>query len=379
MKVQPVTYIDPGVQVSDEPYTPATRGWLDHVNTWLADTVPPWVWLTTAGTLFAALLFLRWRLSKAHRATPPKTGNPAKKLGSLFHVAVGFAMLLWAGVLIGSGKNLIGWARDTLGWRNGWDWLVPFTLDGVAIAFAILMFAAVRAGRSASRAYRVVWTATIASAAIGFSHEYDGTTKTMFAAVYLGLLALGAMAILHELLDLFRSHTEKKAVRINPVFGLRWFTYTPNTVCAWLAWQNHPPRPLPAKPTDEQVVWYGSVRHAVTHLETVRRAKRIIRRTADLNRGRDTVHRWLLWIPPLRELATTLSAERAEKTEMSARLDKVAPTTRRRVSAPKQRRKRRKAPTGELPPLTPLALELNSLSPPQTGSWPLPKPTPRLH
>ncbi|MER7166748.1 DUF2637 domain-containing protein [Micromonospora sp. NPDC000207] len=320
---------DPGEPIRVGPPLPKPeQGWTTQLNTWLGDTFPAWVWptmwLATAGLLFAALLVLRWRLRKTHTAAKPGTGETTKKLGNLFHVAVGFAMLLWAGVLIGSGKNLIGWARDTLGWRNGWDWLVPFTLDGVAIAFAVLMFAAVRAGRSATRAYRVVWTATIASAAIGFSHEYDGTTKTMLAAIYLGLLALGAMAILHELLDLFRSHTEKKAVRINPVFGLRWVTYTPNTVCAWLAWQNHPPRPLPAKPTDEQVVWYGSVRHAVAHLETVRRAKRIHRRTADLNRARSTVHPWLAAVPPVRELVATLSAERTEMAEIAARLDQVA-------------------------------------------------------
>lgn len=39
MNVQPVTYIDPGVQVSNTPYTPVTRGWLDtlinHTAAWL--------------------------------------------------------------------------------------------------------------------------------------------------------------------------------------------------------------------------------------------------------------------------------------------------------------------------------------------------------
>ncbi|WP_433460666.1 DUF2637 domain-containing protein [Micromonospora sp. CA-248212] len=327
-----ITFIpDPGESVyTTVPSTPApeTSGWVDGVNLWLGNTFPAWVWplmwLTTAGLLFASLLVVLGRLRKAHRANPPGTGASTKKLGALFGVAVGFAMLLWAGVLIGSGKNLIGWARDTLEWRDGWDWLVPATLDGVAIAFAILMFAAVRAGRPANRAYRVVWTATIASAAIGFSHEYDGTTKTMLAAIYLGLLALGAMAILHELLDLFRSHTEKKAARVSPVFGLRWVTYTPNTVCAWLAWQNHPPRPLSAHPTDEQIVWYGSVRHAVAHLETVRRAKRIAQFRIDEQTRTTGAPVWLVKVPAVRKLTATVTVQQAEMAEMSARLDKVA-------------------------------------------------------
>jgi hypothetical protein len=308
----------------DTPAPVKEAGWLDTLTGPL-EAVPAWAWLALAGALFAALILMRYRLEKALRNNPTPGSKNTDKLGGLFYTAVGFSLALWVGVLIGSARNLTGWGRDTLGWRNGWDWLVPITLDGVAIAFAILMFAAVRAGRPATRAARVVWVATAVSATIGFSHEYDGSIDSGFAAMYLAFLALGAMAILHELLDLFRSHTEKKTARVSPVFGLRWVTYTPNTICAWLAWQNHPPHPLPAHPTDEQIVWYGSVRHAVAHLNTVRRAKRIHRMTLDLTEV-DTTQPWWMTLTPwirLRQVDTALTAARAENAEMTARLNQV--------------------------------------------------------
>ncbi|WP_431728543.1 hypothetical protein [Verrucosispora sp. TAA-831] len=273
------------------------------------DTVPGWLWLALATALFIALLVMRRRIDKAHRFAVPKTGDKPKKLGALFAVAVAFAGLLWAGVLVGSGKNLIGWARDTLNWRDGWDWLVPWTLDGVAIAFALLMFVAVKVGRPTGRAYRVVWGATITSATIGFSHEYDGTAASLAAAGYLGLLALGAMAILHELLDMFRSHSGVKVARVNPVFGFRWVTWPTNTAAAWFAWQNHPPKPLPAGASDEQIAWHGSVGHAVRHLNTVRRAKRIHAYEVDRFAGGVPAVGWARWNPILRvrELSAALA------------------------------------------------------------------------
>ncbi|MDG4792040.1 DUF2637 domain-containing protein [Micromonospora sp. WMMD1102] len=303
---------------------PVEPGMWGQFAGWL-DSIPALVWLALAAVLFVALLVMRYRLNKARNANPTPNKDGSNPLGGLFYASVAVSVILWAGVLIGSAKNLIGWGRDTLNWTGGWEYLVPATLDGVAIAFAVLMFAAVRGGRSANRAARVVWVATAVSATIGFSHEYDRTIASTFAAMYLAFLALGAMAILHELLDLFRSHTEKKTARISPVFGLRWVTYLPNTLCAWLAWQNHPPRPLPATPTDDQIVWYGSVRHAVAHLEMVRRAKRIARFKVNVQTGTLPAPWWSVVAPWARvqQLDNVLSARDEEMAEMSARLAQV--------------------------------------------------------
>lgn len=256
--------------------TPNWRTLLGGIATAL-DQVPGWAWLTLAVVLFVALLVMRHRLYNAYRTTPAKAGD---KPSRLFYATVAVAAIVWGGIFAASGKNVVGWTRDTLGWEDGWEYVPLAGLDGIAIVFAIVMFAAVQAGRSASRAYRIVWSSTLMSSGIGFVHGY-GDEGGLAAAVILSYFALASMAVLHELLDLFRSTTEKKAPRVRPPFGLRWVTCFPNTLCAALAWENHPPRPLPANATEEQTAWWGSVRHAIAHLEVVRRAKRIARYRVD--------------------------------------------------------------------------------------------------
>lgn len=311
---------------------PATRtadAW--HLVAGWLDTVPGWAWLTLAALLFAGLLVLRIRLGKAYRTNPPKTGD---NLGGLFVAAVVLAGGLWACILAASGKNLLGFARDTIHWTGGAEWLIIAGLDGTAVAFAMLMFAAVQAGRPANRAYRIVWSSTLMSMVIGFVHGY-GEAGSMAAAALLGYFALASMGVLHELLDLFRSTTTKRAPRLRPPFGLRWVTYFPNTVCAALAWENHPPRPLPPNATDEQVVWYGSVRHAVAHLNVVRRAKRIARYEVDRYAGQAPAAGWARVVPWLRvrELTAALADVREKAVAELARVTAQAAADRHQAAA----------------------------------------------
>ncbi|MDT5029043.1 MAG: hypothetical protein QOE61_5469 [Micromonosporaceae bacterium] len=81
------------------------------------------------------------------------------------------AGLFWVMVLAGSFHGLVAFGKSTLGWRNGWEYLVPGTLDGVSVTFAMLAFRAVRKGKTPDRCYRVVWGAALASATINFSYE----------------------------------------------------------------------------------------------------------------------------------------------------------------------------------------------------------------
>ncbi|MEU3452211.1 hypothetical protein ABZ671_01010 [Micromonospora sp. NPDC006766] len=294
------------------------------------NTVPGWAWLTTAISLFIVLAVMRHRLMKAYEVNPPKTGQ---KLGGLFIAAVVLAAALWGCILAASGINVLGFTRDTVHWHGGREWLIFAALDGTAVVFAVLMFTAALVGRPTGRAFRIVVSSTLMSSAMGFWHGLDGTAGSIAAAVILGYLALVSMGVLHELLDLFQSTTAKRAPRVRPPFGLRWITYLPNTACAWLAWENHPPRPLPADATPEQVAWWGSVRHAVAHLETVRRAKRVRRYQVDRLAGGVPAVGWARVNPWLRvrqidatlvDLRDTSAAELARVREQAAvQLDQV--------------------------------------------------------
>jgi hypothetical protein len=164
-------------------------------------------------------------------------------------------------VLAGSMHGLVAFGRSVLGWRDGWEYLVPGTLDGVSVAFAFLAFRAVRRGKAPDRCYRVVWGAAGASAAINFSYEF-GESANALAGGYVGLLSLLGMMMFHELLAQFEDGADRIR-RDNPKFGLRWLTWPSNTFLAAVAWRNHPP----ADGTP------GTVTNAVANLERVRQLK----------------------------------------------------------------------------------------------------------
>jgi hypothetical protein len=172
------------------------------------------------------------------------------------------ALFFFVMVLAGSFHGLVAFGYHTLGWRGGWELLVPATLDGVSLAFAMLAFRAVRRGRPPDRCYRVVWAAAVASATINFGYEY-GQSGNMLAGGYVGLLSLFAMVMFDELLSQFEQGA-RTLRRENPKFGWRWVTWPTNTFLAAVAWRNHPP----AEGTP------GTVLNAVENLQRVRSLKR---------------------------------------------------------------------------------------------------------
>jgi hypothetical protein len=183
------------------------------------------------------------------------------------------AALFWVMVLAGSFHGLVAFGRTTLGWRNGWEYLVPGTLDGVSVTFAMLAFRAVRKQKAPDRCYRVVWGAAIASATINFAHEYE-TSGNALAGGYVGLLSLFGMVMFDEFLNQFEEGTASVR-RENPKFGVRWLTWPTNTLLAAVAWRNHPPAEGTA----------GTVANAVANLNRVRAAKHVARQA---RRSRDS-------------------------------------------------------------------------------------------
>jgi hypothetical protein len=325
--VNAATFIpNPGESVNTTtPSTPApeANGWLDHITAW-TDTIPSSTWAITLAllTLFT-LVSLPWARAQSYKAGQRASGNNTTRKGTaLFVAAMVPAAFFWLAVLAGSFRGLAGFGTDTLKWKDGWEYLVPLTLDGIAISFGFLAFRAVSAGRSPERANRVVMATAAASALINYGHEVsNGGSK--LGGGYLALLSVLGMLIFHEFLDQFTEGTAY-IQRVNPKFGLRWITWPSNTVCAWIAWRNYPPTPLTAKPSDAQKRWWGSVNHAVAHLNTVRRAKRVALYDTDRQARATDAPVWLVKVPAVRKLTATLTVQQAEMAEMSARLDRVA-------------------------------------------------------
>jgi hypothetical protein len=172
------------------------------------------------------------------------------------------AVLFWGMVLAGSFHGLVEFGRQTLGWHDGWEYLVPGTLDGVSVTFAFLAFRAIRLQKSPVRCQRVVWGAAVASATVNFAYEYGHSHHNVVAGGYLALLSLFGMVMFHEFLNQFEDGTGY-VKRENPAFGLRWLTWPTNTFCAAVAWRNYPPTEGMA----------ATVRNAVANLDRVRAIK----------------------------------------------------------------------------------------------------------
>jgi len=269
-----VTYARPDLGPDIDTGTPpASQGWMDTAQGWVADKfdlIPGWIWATSLGLLLVAALITLPLAKKLAYKAGQRVGKPAATVNSearrdrrLLIAVLIPAILFWLTVLVGSGRSLTAFGRQDLNWRNGWDWLVPFTLDGVAVVFGALAFRALAKQRNPDRAYRVVWIATGASAGINFFHEVGGSK---LGAGYLAILSLFGMLIFHELLAQFEEGTEW-IQRDNPKFGLRWITWPSNTVCAWIAWRNYPV-------SDGR---RATIAAAVEHLDWVRATKRIKR------------------------------------------------------------------------------------------------------
>lgn len=295
---------------------PDGHGWLDTLWSWATEwinTVPGWSWAAAIGTLTVATLVLIPVLqNQSYKAGQRAAGKKSPTRDDIKDRRLLIGALIptisfWIAVLIGSGRGLIAFGRDDLNWHGGWEYLVPATLDGVAISFGLLAFRAIRKNRSPDRAVRIAGSAMVASSGINFLHEVSGSS---LGAAYLAILSLLGMLIFDELLAQFQEGAAY-IQRLNPKFGLRWLTWPTNTLCAWIAWRNYPVDTT----TD------ASIKAAVRHLDAVRRSKAI-------NRAR-TVNApaWWMDVAPwarIKQLGTALEEERSATLAEHARATELA-------------------------------------------------------
>lgn len=295
------------------------------IDTAIAATtrIPGQMWASLVGVLLVgsivALPLARAQARKAGARTAGHTNPSADRRDrALFLASIIPAALFLLAVLAGSQRGLVAFGRDDLHWHDGWEYLVPATLDGVGLAFGFLAFRAVRKRRSPDRAVRVAWGAAAASATINFFHESNLPDGSALGGAYLGLLSLFVMVMFHELLDQFVEGTEW-IKRDNPAFKLRWLTWPTNTACAWVAWRNRPP----AEGTP------ATVGAAVEHLNEVRAVKREKRRINALAAAATGVPNWTRIVPWVRaqmfdaKLAEARSTHLAEQERVAERLAAV--------------------------------------------------------
>lgn len=223
---------------------------------------PTWVWYLVGGQFLISGAALIW-VHRRKLAAATTTGNAENRLATaLLLAALTFCSVVLAAFVVGTYEGSTAFAADKLGWL---DWRKPIpwaTLDAAGFGFGLLWIRAVVLVRSPLRPRRVVYLCAGFSALLqmiqgGQNHKWQAGMFLAFIAVIGGL-------VLHTLVDQLRASSHDDAAwHRNPPFGLRWITYFPGTLCAWLAWINYPPVDG-TKPT---------VANAVTHLTHVREIK----------------------------------------------------------------------------------------------------------
>jgi hypothetical protein len=198
-----------------------------------ADGVPSGAWLLASIAAVVAtwrVAGTRMRRAGERAADPTLVARSSRAKDTTLTVAAMVpAVLFWAMVLAGSFRGLVAFGRTTLRWEDGWEYLVPGSLDGVSVTFALLAFRAVRKQKAPDRCYRVVWAAAIAAATVNFNYEYAASGQNLVAGAYLALLSLFGMFMFHEFLHQFEEGTGY-IKRGKPAFGLRWITWPTNTM-----------------------------------------------------------------------------------------------------------------------------------------------------
>lgn len=310
----------------------------------LLQTLPDWaqtLGYPAAAAAFFVAIVLVWQAgvrSGQRRLTPAADRTERLKDRALFAAAILAGLTVYLGFVIGSYQGLTAFARDFVGWADWKQNIVPVTLDGGGAAFGFLAFRAVARGKAPYACYAIVWLSAAAGA--GFNFLQGGEHHRWQAGAYLAYLSVVSMGMFHTFLEQFKEGA-RLVIRERPSFGIRWFTYPSNTVCAALAWINYPPIEG-TKP---------SVANAVLHLESVRADKRASRYSVDVQRA--TAMPWWAvawpWLQArvlraaitsadafaeaerqelaermqivLAEHADQLAAERAEQAEMRARFE----------------------------------------------------------
>jgi len=276
-------------------------GWADTIPE-LLNGIPGWVWAAAVAALLATMMVTLPVARRLARKAGARSAGKLSPTDRRDQILLGAALipttLFGTAVLVGSARGLITFGRDTLRWVDGWEYLVPATLDGIAISFGVLAFRAVRKERNPDRATRIAWAAMFASAIINFFHEAGSAYGSVLGGGYLGLMSLFGMLIFHEFLAQFEDGADAAVRRDNPKFGMRWLTWPTNTACAWVAWRNYPP----AEGTR------ATIAAAITHLDQVRADKR--RRRVQQLATEIATPRWTVVWPWAR--ITQLSAAVAE-------------------------------------------------------------------
>ncbi|MGW3041788.1 DUF2637 domain-containing protein [Kitasatospora sp. NPDC001159] len=201
------------------------------------------VWTVVGGAalLFVAVLMatLRFKNSKKDEAGDSweRSEERRRRKEMIYGISSYTLLFCCAGVAAAlSFHGLVGFGKENLGLANGWEYLVPFGLDGAAMFCSVLAVREASHGDAALGSRLLVWVFAIASAWFNWVHAPRGFGHAGAPQFFSGMSISAAI-----LFDRALKQTRKAALReqglvprpLPQIRIVRWLRAPRETYAAW--------------------------------------------------------------------------------------------------------------------------------------------------
>jgi hypothetical protein len=200
-----------------------------------------WVVVGGAALLFTAILVatLRFKAAKAGENTDSweRSEERRRRKEMIYGISSYVLLFVCAGVAAAlSFHGLVGFGTQNLGLSNGWQYLVPFGLDGAAMFCSVLAVREASHGDAALGSRMLVWLFAIASAWFNWVHAPRGGDHNGAPQFFAGMSISAAVLFDRALKQTRRSALREQGLVPRPLPQIRivrWLRAPRETYAAW--------------------------------------------------------------------------------------------------------------------------------------------------
>ncbi|MER5350473.1 DUF2637 domain-containing protein [Kitasatospora sp. NPDC002551] len=201
-----------------------------------------WTVIGGAALLFTAILVATLRFKNNNRKQDSgdsweRSEERRRRKEMIYGISSYVLLFCCAGVAAAlSFHGLVGFGKENLGLSNGWEYLVPFGLDGAAMFCSVLAVREASHGDAALGSRLLVWVFAIASAWFNWVHAPRGISHDGAPEFFSGMSISAAI-----LFDRALKQTRKAALReqglvprpLPQIRIVRWLRAPRETYAAW--------------------------------------------------------------------------------------------------------------------------------------------------
>ncbi|MFD0278569.1 DUF2637 domain-containing protein [Kitasatospora sp. NPDC127111] len=201
-----------------------------------------WTVIGGAALLFTAILVATLRFKNNNKTEEPgdsweRSEERRRRKEMIYGISSYVLLFCCAGVAAAlSFHGLVGFGKENLGLSNGWEYLVPFGLDGAAMFCSVLAVREASHGDAALGSRLLVWVFAIASAWFNWVHAPRGVSHDGAPQFFSGMSISAAI-----LFDRALKQTRKAALReqglvprpLPQIRIVRWLRAPRETYAAW--------------------------------------------------------------------------------------------------------------------------------------------------